>query len=129
MEEQIYEKPLSTTKDTNVVRTLILLQLLSKLSQGLRWFPPAPQERTARVFRTSLTGGNWIRGIFHLDVQTDMCFLPRIPAACSHLHSICESLDKPRAGGCREQVVGAAGDAKLEDFVRMFAENGKKSHE
>lgn len=113
MEEQIYEKPLSTTKDTNVVKTLILLQLLSKLSQGLRWFPTAPQERTAQVFHTILTGGNWIRGIFHLDVQTDMCFLPRIPVACSHLHSICESLDKPGTGGWREQVVGAAGDAKL----------------
>lgn len=113
MEEQIYEKPLSTTKDTNVVRKLILLQLLSKLSLGLRWFPTAPQERAARGFGTILTRGNWIRGIFHSDVQTDMCFLPRIPAACSHLHSICESLDKPRAGGWREQVVGAAGDAKL----------------
>lgn len=114
MEEQIYEKPLSTTKDTNAVGTLILLQLLSELSQGLRWFPGAPEERTAPVFGAVLTGGgNWIRGIFHLDVQTDMCFLPRIPAACSHLHRICESLDKPRAGGWREQVVGAAGDAKL----------------
>lgn len=113
MEEQIYEKPLSTNKDTNVVKTLISLQLLSNLSQGLRWFPAAPRQKTARVFRTILRGGNWIRGIFHLDVQKDMCFLPRIPVACSHLHSICESLDKPRAGGWKEQVVGAAGDAKL----------------
>lgn len=49
MEEQIYEKLLSTNKDTNAVKTLILLQLLSNLSQGLRWFPVAPQEKRAHV--------------------------------------------------------------------------------
>lgn len=49
MEEQIHEKLLSTNKDTNAVKTLIFLQLLSNLSQGLRWFPAAPQEKGAHV--------------------------------------------------------------------------------
>lgn len=33
------KKTLTTNKDTNVVKTLISLQLLSNLSRGLRWFP------------------------------------------------------------------------------------------